>query len=61
LKQEFLREQKEWLKAEDRVKLEEDQETEDHPKRRKSVRIKIEHEYGTEPPGSRQRIKTEHD
>ncbi len=61
LKQEFLREQKEWLKAEDRIKLEEDQETEDHPKRRKNVRIKNEHEYGTEPPVSKQKIITEHD
>ena len=61
LKEEFLREQKEWLKAEDRVKLEEDQEAEDHPKRRKDVRIKIEHEDATEPPVSRQKIKTEHD
>ena len=61
MKKEFLREQKEWLKTEGRVKPEQDQEVERMPKKRNNSRIKVEdaNETGTAAP--RKRLKVEPD
>jgi hypothetical protein len=61
MKKEFLREQKEWLKTEGRVKPEQDQEVERMPKKRNNSRIKVEDADETGTAAPRKRLKVEPD
>lgn len=61
MKKEFVKEQKEWMKTEGRVKLEETQELKNLPTRSNNDRIKVEDADETGLSTARKRIKVEND